>query len=133
GGVELCDFLDNDCDGAIDETTDSSTDPNNCGQCGRVCDFPHADPRCKLGTCGFDPATDCDPGFHDADHTQLNGCEYACTPSTNPTEVCNGKDDDCNGKVDDGAVGTGVTCSVGPGGVPVGECTATGTTTCVAG
>ncbi|ATB35759.1 putative lipoprotein [Cystobacter fuscus] len=38
---------------------------------------------------------------------------YCCAPSANPTEVCNGVDDDCNGQKDDLAA---TTCYGGPAG-----------------
>ncbi|MCB9543387.1 MAG: hypothetical protein H6703_13190, partial [Myxococcales bacterium] len=34
---ELCDAIDNDCDGAIDEDFDLASDPAHCGSCGRQC------------------------------------------------------------------------------------------------
>ncbi|HPH69916.1 MAG TPA: hypothetical protein PLF40_29400, partial [Kofleriaceae bacterium] len=48
----------------------------------------------------------------------------ACVPQT---EVCNGKDDDCDAKTDEGFVGLGDTCSAG-----VGACTASGHLVCKA-
>ncbi len=34
---ETCDGRDNDCDGVVDEDFDLSSDPRNCGNCGRNC------------------------------------------------------------------------------------------------
>jgi hypothetical protein len=102
GGVEACDGLDNDCDGAEDEDTQFQTDESNCGQCGRVCAFFHADATCQAGTCVFDPAVDCDPGFSDLNGQQDDGCEYQCSPTNGGTELCDAVDNDCDGAVDEG-------------------------------
>ncbi len=133
GGVELCDFLDNDCDGAVDETFDTSTDPAACGLCGRVCSFPNAVASCRMGSCEFDPVSDCLPGFYDADGVQLTGCEYACAESGGGVELCNGLDDDCNGVVDGATVDGGARCHLAPGPLPEGACTERGTIVCVGG
>ncbi|HYV49342.1 MAG TPA: hypothetical protein VFA20_31000 [Myxococcaceae bacterium] len=34
---EVCDGLDNNCDGQVDETFDLTSDPANCGACGAAC------------------------------------------------------------------------------------------------
>ena len=50
--------------------------------------------------------------------TQLNcvsGSSRTCVPKTGTAELCNGKDDDCNGATDDGILPSG-TCSAGIGG-----------------
>ena len=100
-GVEACDGLDNDCDGPIDETFNLTNDENNCGACGRVCDFFQATATCTLSTCMFNPATDCMPGYSDANNTQADGCEYQCTPTNGGVEACDVRDNDCDGRVDE--------------------------------
>ncbi|HEY8432510.1 MAG TPA: sialidase family protein, partial [Sandaracinaceae bacterium] len=132
-GVEECNGLDDDCDGRTDEDFMTDSDPNNCGRCGRVYSFPNATPRCTAGTCGFDPATDCHPGFSDRDGVQLNGCEYPCTPTADPTEICDGLDNDCDGRVDGATADAGGACNESPSGVATGVCTDTGVLTCVGG
>jgi len=47
--TEICDGLDNNCDGVVDEGFDLANDPNNCGACGTVCIAPT--PTCSSGTC----------------------------------------------------------------------------------
>ncbi len=131
GGTEKCDSVDNDCDGTVDETFNTQTDVNNCGRCGQVCAFPHATPHCGSATCSFNPATDCAAGFVDADHNQLNGCEYQCTPTNGGVEICDGKDNDCNGLADDNTMDSGSACAATT--PPKGACIANGVTTCSMG
>jgi hypothetical protein len=79
---EVCDGLDNDCDGAVD-----------------VGDFPG-----ENEACGTDEG-ECTPGT-----TQCTNGFLDCVGDTAPVEeVCNGLDDDCDGTVDDGIV-VGGTC-----------------------
>lgn len=129
GGVEACDVLDNDCDGNVDETFDLMGDENNCGRCGFVCQFPNATATCSLGMCGFNGATDCDPGFVDIDGNQINGCEYQCTPSG--AEICDGMDNDCDGTADDNPTDAGGPCAATS--PPQGACIANGTLVCANG
>ena len=121
GGVEICDGADNNCDGTIDEGFDLQTDPDNCGQCGHVCSAAHSSGSCQQGKCGVD----CLPGYYDVDGNADNGCEYACTPSNSGIEICDGKDNDCNGLIDDHATDVGRPCG-GNGCQP-------GALTCIAG
>ena len=112
----LCDLRDNDCDGEVDEDVLLDEDPTNCGSCGRNCRFAHVvSPRCDTGTCTFDRETDCETDFYDIDEVVENGCEYACTPADPATEVCNGRDDDCDGMVDEGDPEGGATCGTDEG------------------
>lgn len=126
GGVEVCDYADNDCDQTIDEGFDVQADPKNCGTCGNDCStlYPNAAPTCAAGVCMFGA---CLPGHYNLDGIEANGCEYACTPAF--AETCNGADDDCNGLVDDGTLpGVGDACGMSN----VGEC-ALGAQACQAG
>lgn len=96
-GSEVCDGVDNDCNGGVDEPFDLQGDLSNCGRCGNACAFASASAACVMGMCHMGA---CRPGFVDLDHDPTNGCELACTPSG--PEVCDGRDNDCNGQVDEG-------------------------------
>ncbi|MBW2730844.1 MAG: exo-alpha-sialidase [Deltaproteobacteria bacterium] len=97
-GPEICDEADNDCNGEIDETFDLSTDVANCGKCDQACALANATPKCVKGQC---LVQSCLPGFIDVDDVEANGCEQPCVKSNAGVEVCDGKDNDCNGVVDD--------------------------------
>ena len=99
GGVEICDGVDNDCNGQIDELTDTKTDPLNCGACNQVCSFSHASPICADSKCVMGP---CFVGYFDVDGVDTDGCEFACTPTNGGVEVCDNKDNNCNTQVDEG-------------------------------
>lgn len=51
-----CDYLDEDCDGEVDEVFDLATDEQNCGDCGQTCDPGEL---CCAGNC-IDPERDAD-------------------------------------------------------------------------
>ncbi|HXU73273.1 MAG TPA: MopE-related protein [Polyangia bacterium] len=111
GGIEICDGLDNDCNGQIDDVDQSHLigDPKNCGACGNECKFPHAFGQCTGGFDGGVPMCkegQCQPGYIDLDGDPTNGCEYVCTPTTPSTEICDGKDNNCDGQVDEGFTAT---------------------------
>ncbi len=112
-GEELCNELDDDCDGQIDEDFDLFHDPNHCGACHHTCPTPpNAEPLCSSGVCQYQ----CLPGTFDNDLLADNGCEAAaCTPVL---EMCNGRDDDCNCPGDTN--GDGVSCGPGDEGVDEG-------------
>jgi putative metal-binding protein len=88
--AEVCNGLDDDCDGATDEG-----DPGGGG-------------ACNTGQLGL-----CAPGSF---HCQggILGCFANVTPAP---EICNGLDDDCDGPVDEGNPGGGGACGTGQLGV----------------
>ncbi len=94
---QTCDGLDNDCDGAVDEALRGTL--AHCGGCNQACAPPNAEGRCEADTCVAGP---CAPGFVDVDGRPDTGCEYACVPDPEPTEVCDQRDNDCDGQIDEG-------------------------------
>lgn len=78
---------------------DTSSDPDNCGACGRTCVIANAEAGCEAGECVI---AACELGYADDDGELANGCEAggaACG-----VETCNAADDDCDGQCDDGAL-----------------------------
>src|SRR5690606_29832885 len=87
---ELCDGLDNDCNGQIDDG-----DPGGGGDC-------------DTGIPGV-----CGPGIE-----ACEGGAIACVANVAPSaEACNGLDDDCDGVADDGNPNGGGACNTGQPGV----------------
>jgi len=120
-GPDCCDGVDTDCDGQTDEDHDTSSDPDNCGGCAAacesspcafVCTAPFAATACRDGRCVVES---CTAGHVDLDLVAQTGCEYACTPSPasdgqDETTPCNGRDDDCDGTIDEAFLGQGEPC-----------------------
>lgn len=78
--TEVCDGIDNDCNGSVDDG-----DPGGGGSCDTG----------QLGVCG--------PG---TEHCQ--GGALTCVADQSPSaEVCDGLDNDCNGAIDDGSASGG--------------------------
>ena len=122
--AELCDGLDNDCDGEVDNGFDLQNDPNHCGNCGFACDVANATPACDAGTCAI---AQCNAGFEDQNGDPSDGCEAAgCVPTNGGVEVCDNVDNDCDGTVDENLIRD--PCSVG-----VGACAAPGIEVCFLG
>ena len=82
-------------DGGCD--ADLAVDMNNCGRCGRACALPGAFASCKHGRCWIEQ---CAAGFYDVDGEDFNGCEYECAVPSPGKEICDGIDNDCDGKTD---------------------------------
>lgn len=90
GVAEVCDGIDNNCSGAVDEGNPGGGTSCSTGQLG----------VCSAGT------------------TQCVGGAIICVPNQSATaEVCDGLDNNCNGTVDDGNPGGGFACNTGQPGV----------------
>lgn len=133
---EVCDGLDNDCNGAADDNIPTETCQSSCGWGVRLCvkgiercNAPQGRPERRDG--GFNDCDgiddDCDGVIdnpeqfgiefcYTGDPTQLtypgavcrpgvkycSGLRWKCSDTLPSSEICNGKDDDCDGKIDDG-------------------------------
>ncbi len=98
GGVEICDDIDNDCDGPADEDFDKVSGLEHCGGCNMPCGFEHGVAECNQGRCDF---VECEEGWHNADGDLENGCEYACVLTLGGVEACDTIDNNCDGRVDE--------------------------------
>ncbi len=97
-GAEVCDGMDNDCDGSVDEDFALATDPSNCGACGYACVTPNGTPGCTSGEC---TVITCNDGYYNVNNAAFDGCEYSCTAGGTIESLClDGFDDDCDGRTD---------------------------------
>jgi hypothetical protein len=134
--AEVCNFVDDDCDGKVDEGV-----TNVCGGCGPVpaetcngidddCDGQVDEGVTNAcGQCGAVPAEVCNYVDDDCDGQVDEGATNACGQcGMLASESCDGADNDCDGQVDEDFADLGQPCKVGQG-----ACLVVGVRVCAAG
>lgn len=68
---DACNMADDDCDGQIDEDTDTTSDRLHCGYCGNTCTNANGTTTCNEGAC----VPTCSAGAEDCNGDPDDGCE----------------------------------------------------------
>ncbi|MDD9935629.1 MAG: hypothetical protein OXT09_18605, partial [Myxococcales bacterium] len=112
---------DSDCgcgDGVLDPGEECDDGNNDLDHCGPLAASATCVPLCTWVdglVCGdqqLDPGEECDDGNLD----NGDGCQADCTICTNPAsadDICDGNDDDCDGRFDEDVVGRVTSCGEG--------------------
>jgi hypothetical protein len=82
--AEVCDGIDNDCNGHVDDGFVTSNDVHNCGACGTECPSQNGTPACHSSVCSIT----CDTGFDNCNHLPADGCEANLNTDANNCGVC---------------------------------------------
>ncbi|MCA9596627.1 MAG: hypothetical protein KC776_25095 [Myxococcales bacterium] len=118
--ADSCGGGETDCNGTC---TDTASDPQHCGGCGKACEAPPSSTAtCQAGNCGFQ----CKAPYEDCDGVGENGCEAdtnndvqncsacgvscATPPQGAVGEVCNGGQCGCAGARTSCSVSGGAAC-----------------------
>ena len=105
---EVCDGLDNDCNGIIDDgflVGGKYTGDTNCGQCGNNCTFlayPNASGICDVSKTVPDCKMACGDGYFDVNGNPADGCECQFAGETDYPDGIDQNCDGVDGEVDNG-------------------------------